>query len=117
MPVDSKSHRLFIGKPLYVAITRRNISLAVRKLENFMDKSQKVYWQAAMMVLMFSKSSPGMLLFFQKRSFDTEAYSKEDHANSIDDRESTTRRVFGALGEIQFHVTNNCGEVWCIIRI
>ena len=89
--VDSASFRSLVGKLLYVTVTRPDISLAVSKISQFMDKPTKVHWDAAMMVLRYLKSSPGKgLLFKRNPSLDVVAYTDADYAGSVEDRKSTS---------------------------
>ncbi|XP_031501803.1 retrovirus-related Pol polyprotein from transposon RE1 isoform X2 [Nymphaea colorata] len=88
--VASRAYKSLIGKLLYVTVTRPNISFAVGKLSQFMEKPRKSHWDAAMLIVKYLKSSPSKGLFFKKGiSLDVKAYSDADYAGSVHDRKST----------------------------
>ena len=89
--IDARRYRALVGKLLYVIITRPDISLAIGKISQFIERPTKPHWDAVMMVLRYRKSTPSRSLQFQREQFlDVLAYSDADYAGSSEDRKSTT---------------------------
>lgn len=62
----SCDYRSIIGKLFYVTVTH-DISFAVRRLKEFMNKPRKINWEATLVIVKYLKSSPRKKLLFKKR--------------------------------------------------
>ncbi|XP_019176196.1 PREDICTED: uncharacterized protein LOC109171600 [Ipomoea nil] len=88
---DNVQHRRLVGKLLYLAITRPDISFATQQLSQFLDKPTHLHLQAAHGVLRYIKSAPGQGLFFPASSnLSLKAFSDADWGACIDSRKSVT---------------------------
>ncbi|KAL0423663.1 UNVERIFIED_CONTAM: Retrovirus-related Pol polyprotein from transposon RE1 [Sesamum radiatum] len=87
---DKTKYRRLVGKLIYLAVTRPDISFAIGLVSQFMDKPRSVNWEAAIRILKCIKASPGKGLLFNRHGHVTiESYSDSDYAGSKDDRMPT----------------------------
>nr|XP_016458109.1 PREDICTED: uncharacterized mitochondrial protein AtMg00810-like [Nicotiana tabacum] len=56
---DVSLYQRLVGKLMYVTITRSGISYAVQTLSQFMQRSKKSHWEAAIRVVRYLKYAPG----------------------------------------------------------
>nr|XP_016437648.1 PREDICTED: uncharacterized mitochondrial protein AtMg00810-like [Nicotiana tabacum] len=57
---DIGSYQRLIGKLLYLTITRPDLSFAVQVLSQFMQHPKQSHWNAALRVVRYVKSAPGL---------------------------------------------------------
>lgn len=57
---DPRSYQKLVGKLLYLTMTRPDISFAVQNLSQFMHNPKKPYMEAALRVVRYLKTSPGL---------------------------------------------------------
>jgi hypothetical protein len=89
--VDPSTYRRFIGRLLYLTITRPDISYPVQVLSQFMDKPSKSQLTAAQKVLRYIKSASGQgLLLSASSNLELIAYCDSDWASCLDTRRSVT---------------------------
>ncbi|XP_015938999.1 uncharacterized mitochondrial protein AtMg00810-like [Arachis duranensis] len=92
---DNAEYRKLIGKLLYLTNTRPNISFAVRKLSQFLDKPTDLHLRAAHRILRYIKSVPAKGLFFPSQSdLHVTGFSDSDWAACPDSRRSITAYCF-----------------------
>ncbi|KAL7592763.1 hypothetical protein Lser_V15G32012 [Lactuca serriola] len=65
---DEFQYRRLIGRLLYLAITRPDITYALHKLSQFLNKPKTHHLHVAAHLLRFIKSNPGQGLFFSTNS-------------------------------------------------
>lgn len=83
--VESRSYRPLIDKLLCLTLIRPDISFTVERLGQFIEKPRQVYWEAAVMVFRYVKSSLGNDLQFRKGSpKELEAYNDADSIGSLE---------------------------------
>ena len=88
---DPMMHRRMIGKLLYLAITRSDLSFAVNRLSQFMANPRKPHLVAAHKVLQYIKGTLGQGLFFSSSSsLQLKAFADSDWGTCPDTRRSTT---------------------------
>ncbi|KAL0309234.1 UNVERIFIED_CONTAM: Retrovirus-related Pol polyprotein from transposon RE2 [Sesamum radiatum] len=88
---NKTKYRRFVGKLIYLTVTRPDISFAVGLVSQFMDKPRSVHWEAALRILKYIKTSPGKGLLFKRHGHvKIETYSDADYAGLKDDRKSTS---------------------------
>lgn len=88
---DPTVYRRLIGKLIYLTITRPDLSFAVNKLSQYMDKPQIPHHQAALQSLHYIKPTLGQGLFFSASSpRDIQAFVNADWATCPNTRRSVT---------------------------
>lgn len=84
---DPEPFRRLIGKLIYLTTTRLDLSFAVQQLSQFMTAPSNTHYDAAIRVLRYVKSSPGLGLFFPCTStLQLKAFSDSDWATCPDTR-------------------------------
>ncbi|XP_015935990.1 uncharacterized mitochondrial protein AtMg00810-like [Arachis duranensis] len=92
---DNAEYRKLIGKLLYLTNTRPDISFAVGKLSQFLDKPTDFHLRAAHRILRYIKSAPAKGLFFPSQSdLRVTGFSDSDWAACSDSRRSITAYCF-----------------------
>ena len=82
----------FIGKLIYLIVTRPDITFAVGILSRFMHQLREAHWSAALKVLAYIKSCPGKCLVYRKHEHVIiSGYSDSGYTGDIGDKKSTTR--------------------------
>lgn len=80
-----------IGKLIYWMITRLDLSFAVNRLMQYMDKPRQPHHQAALQILHYIKATVGQGLLFPSSSpLDIQAFAGVDWATCPDTRWSVT---------------------------
>ena len=88
---DPTRYEKLVGRPIYLTITRPDITYAVNILSQFMHAPRKPHWDAAFRTIKYLKGSPGLGLFFSSsNSFTLKAYCDANWANCPMTRRSTT---------------------------
>ncbi|KAL0435617.1 UNVERIFIED_CONTAM: Retrovirus-related Pol polyprotein from transposon RE2 [Sesamum radiatum] len=83
------SFRRLIGRLLYLAFTRPDISHSVQQLSQFLTHPCEAHWKAALHIVRYLKGSPALGLFFPSTSnFELTAYCDADWASCPDSRRS-----------------------------
>src|SRR4030042_386896 len=89
--VDKGQYQRLVGKLIYLAHTRPDLSYAVSVVSQFMHDPRVRHMQAVNNVLQYLKATPGRgILFKRGGSLTIEAYTDADYAGSLSDRRSTT---------------------------
>ena len=88
---DANRYRRFLGKLIYLTVTRPDIVYMVSFLSQFMQEPRRVQWEGALRVLAYIKQAPRRGLIYQRHShLRIEAYSDAGYACDKGDRKSTT---------------------------
>ncbi|KAF5465374.1 hypothetical protein F2P56_015388 [Juglans regia] len=88
---DPSEFRRFIGRLLYLSITRPDLSFSVNLLSQYNCSPRVPHLQAAHKILRYVKKSPGQGLFFSSSSIcQLTSYFDSDWASCPDTRRSTT---------------------------
>ncbi|XP_043691527.1 uncharacterized mitochondrial protein AtMg00810-like [Telopea speciosissima] len=88
---DVHSNRSLIGKLIYLAVTRPNISFSVGVLNQLMQSPHKAHWDFVVRILQYLKGAPGKgLIYHPNRQMELVKFSDADWAGSASDRRSTT---------------------------
>lgn len=86
---DRGIYQRMVGKLLYLTITRPDISYAVQSLSEFMHTPKKSHYEAALYVVRYIKSQPGLrLLMSSKGSEKIKAYCDSEWASCPMSRKS-----------------------------
>lgn len=86
---DPSVYRRFVGRLLYLTITRPYLSYALQLLTQFMDKSYQAHMNAAYRVLRYLKISPGQGFFYSTHTpLHLKAFIDSDWADYADTRRS-----------------------------
>jgi hypothetical protein len=92
---DVSLYRRLVGRLIYLANTRPDLSFAVGRLSQFMSKPTKAHYSAACKVLRYLKGCPAKGIFFSASSnFKLSAYRDSDWAACKDSRRSVSGFVF-----------------------
>lgn len=90
-PVDKGRYQRLVGKLIYLAHTRPDISFAVSTVSQFMNNPTEEHIEAVYRILRYLKMTPGQGLFFQKSaSREVGIFTDADWAGSITDGRSTS---------------------------
>lgn len=85
--LDSQRYQALVGKLLYLIVTRPNISLAIGRVNQFMDKPKKVHQNPVNHILPYLKSTLGNGLCFKSHEhLNIFGFSDDDYARSNEDR-------------------------------
>lgn len=88
---DIRRYQSLIGRLLYLAITRPDISFAVQMLSQFMNAPKQSHYHAALRVVRYIKNCPGQgLLMSSKQSGKVVAICDADWASCPVTRKSVT---------------------------
>ncbi|XP_070040868.1 uncharacterized mitochondrial protein AtMg00240-like [Nicotiana tomentosiformis] len=88
---DIRVYQRLIGRLLYLAITRPDISFAVLTLSQFMNAPKQSHYEAALRVVKYVKDCPGKsLLMSSKQSGKVIAFCDADWASYPVTRKSVT---------------------------
>lgn len=88
---DRRVYQRLIGRLLYLAMTRPDISFAVQHLSQFMHAPKKSHYDAALHVVRYIKNQPGLgLLMSSKKSGKINAFCDADWASCLLSRKSVT---------------------------
>lgn len=88
---DKERYQRLVGKLIYLAHTRPDITFAVNTASQFMSQPTGTHMGAVYRILRYLKKTPGQGLFFQNNTgIEIEAYTDVDCAGSINDRRSTS---------------------------
>ena len=88
---DAGRYRWFVGKLIYLNVTRPNIAYIVGILSQFMQEPRTVHWLGVIRVLAYVKKALGKGLIYKKNGHVLiKAYSDSDYAGDKGDRKSTS---------------------------
>lgn len=88
---DRRVYQRLIGRLLYLAMTRPDISFVVQHLSQFMHAPKKSQYDAALHVVRYIKGQPGLgLLMSSKKIGKINAFCDADWASSSLSRRSVT---------------------------
>ena len=89
--VDKEQYQKLVGKLIYLAHTRPDISFAVSMVSQFMHSPRPEHYEAVLRILRYLKGTPGKgLLFANNGHLEVEVYTDADWAGSITDMRSTS---------------------------
>ncbi|KAI9193816.1 hypothetical protein LWI28_000412 [Acer negundo] len=87
--VDREQYQRLVGKLIYLAHTRPNISFAVNMMSQFMHSPGLEHNEAVLRILRYLKGTPGKgILFVNRGNFQVEVFINADWAGSVTDRRS-----------------------------
>ncbi|XP_059638936.1 uncharacterized mitochondrial protein AtMg00810-like [Cornus florida] len=88
---DPKMYRRLVGKPIYLTITRPNISYAVSVVSQFITSPRVPHMEAVVCIIKYLKGAPRRgLLYRSSGHLRIEGYTDADWVDSPSDRWSTT---------------------------
>jgi hypothetical protein len=88
---DKERYQRLVGRLIYLAHTRPDVSYAVGVVSQFMHDPRTPHLDAVYRILRYLKSAPGKgILFSNHGHFRLEAFTDADWAGSVDDRRSTS---------------------------
>nr|KYP56849.1 Retrovirus-related Pol polyprotein from transposon TNT 1-94 [Cajanus cajan] len=88
--LDPSMYRRLIGRLMYLTISRPDITFAVHKLSQYMQKPMTTHLNAVHHLLQYLKSNPGQGLFFPAaNTLHFSAYADADWGSCLDTRKST----------------------------
>lgn len=89
--VDKEQYQKLVGKLIYLAHTRPDITFAVGVVSQFMHSPGQKHHEAVVRILRYLKGTPGKGLFFANNGhFQVDIYTDADWAGDITDRRSTS---------------------------
>ena len=89
--VDKRMYQRLVGRLIYFAHTRPNITYSVSVINQFMYDPREPHLQAAYRVLHYLKGNPRKGILLKKNNtLVLEVYTDADYAGSLVDRRSTT---------------------------
>ena len=89
--IDKEKYQKLVGKLIYLAHTRPDITFVVGVVSQFMHSPGQEHYDAVIRILRYLKGTPGKGLFFANNGhFQVEIYTGADWAGSITDRRSTS---------------------------
>lgn len=78
---DPVKYRCLVGRLVYLAVTRPDLSYAVHILARFLQQPRQKHWDAAIRLVRYLKKSPGQgILLRADNSLNVLAYSDSDWA-------------------------------------
>ena len=88
---DKERYQRLVGRLIYLAHTRPDVSYAVGVVSQFMHDPHTSHLDAVYRILRYLKSAPGKgILFSNHGHLRLEAFTDADWAGSVDDRRSTS---------------------------
>ncbi|XP_073019440.1 secreted RxLR effector protein 161-like [Primulina eburnea] len=88
---DKGRFQRLVGKLIYLAHSRPDITFAVSMVSRFMNDPSEIHMQAVMRILRYLKASPGSGILFRKTpSRHIDIYTDADYGGSVSDRRSTS---------------------------
>ncbi|KAM7499356.1 hypothetical protein LguiA_023770 [Lonicera macranthoides] len=92
VPVDKGRYQRLVGRLMYLAHTRPDISYALSIVSQFLHNPGEKHMQAVMRIISYLKATPGKGILFQKNEnfLKIEGYTDADWAGNICDRRSTS---------------------------
>ena len=85
--VDKRMYHRLVGRLIYLAHTRPDITYSVSMISQFMHDPRKLHLQASYKVLHYLKGNPEKGILFKKNdTLALKAYTDADYAGSIVDR-------------------------------
>ena len=88
---ESTQYRQVIGSLQYLTLTRLDISFAVNKLSQFMQRPSTIHWSTVKQILRYLKGTLNHSLFLRKYSpLHLHAFADTDWAGNVDNRISTS---------------------------
>ncbi|KAL2227763.1 UNVERIFIED_CONTAM: Retrovirus-related Pol polyprotein from transposon RE2 [Sesamum indicum] len=88
---DPDRFRRLVGRLLYLAFTRPDVSYSVQQLSQYLTRPCDKHWKAALHVVRYLKGTPSKGLFLPSHStFELVAYCDADWASCTDSRRSLT---------------------------
>ncbi|KAK0606996.1 hypothetical protein LWI29_007530 [Acer saccharum] len=89
--VDREQYQRLVGKLIYLAHTRPDISFAVNMVSQFMHSPGPEHNEVVLRILRYLKGTPGKgLLFANRGHFQVEVFTDADWVGSVTDRRSTS---------------------------
>ncbi|CAN1766567.1 Retrovirus-related Pol polyprotein from transposon TNT 1-94 [Linum perenne] len=88
---DQERYQRLVGKLIYLAHTRPDITFAVSVVSQFMHSPGASHFDAVYRIIRYLKGSPGKGLMFRRRgNLQVEVYTDADWAGDVNDRRSTS---------------------------